>query len=193
VAATGVGLFTVADAHAQEFSGGIVAGASLASFVNEDYPSERRVGVRVGGFLDWAPTAAAGLRVEAAYTGKGVKTAASDLSVALDYIEIPLLARVVFPGSTAPVLFTGPAFGIKVVAERRSSAGSSDYGDLVRPLDFGWVAGVGVAIDLGDRELLIEARYTRGLRAVFDFGDPGDSDSDDKNQAISIGAGVTLF
>ncbi len=142
--------------------------------------------------MQWALASEAGVRVEAAYTTKGVKIADADVVVALDYIEIPVLARVTFPGTVAPVLFTGPAVGIKVMSEYRSSVGNTKYGDLVRPLDFGWTAGAGIAIDVG-RELLIEARYTRGLRTVFNFGDPNDSDSDDRNQTISLGAGLALF
>lgn len=178
---------------AQGLTGGIQAGVALASFVNEDAPSDRRMGVRLGGFLDLALTDMLGARLEGAYVTKGVESADSDVTVALDYIEVPLLARVSFPGAVAPTVFTGPALGIKVKGELRTPEGDSDYGDLVKPVDFGWAVGAGVAPSVAGRDLLVEVRYTRGLRSVYDFGDPDDSDSDDKNQVISVGLGLTLF
>lgn len=180
-------------ARAQNLSGGILAGVASASLANEDGPSDRRVGVRVGGFLDLAVTSSIGARVEAAYAMKGVKSANFDLTVALDYIEIPALARVTLPGSIGPVLFAGPALGIKVTSERRTPSGDNDYGDLVRPIDYGLAAGAGLSFGLGSQDVLVDVRYTRGLRSVFDFGDPSDSDSDDKNEVISVGVGLTLF
>jgi hypothetical protein len=181
------------EARAQNLSGGILGGVALASLANEDGPSERRIGLRVGGFLDVDVTSSLGARVEAAYAMKGVKSADSDVTVALDYIEIPALATLTLPGSIGPMLFAGPAIGIKVTSELRTPAGDTDYGDLVRPVDFGVAVGAGLSVGLGSRDVLVEVRYTRGLRSVFDFGDPSDSDSDDKNEVISAGVAVSLF
>ncbi len=53
---------------------------------------------------------------------------------------------------------------------------------------------MGGGFEIGDsRRFAVEARYTHGLRSVFDFGDPADSDSDDKNQMLSLGVEVRLF
>lgn len=180
-------------ASAQDVSGGIYVGVSLASLVNEDAPSERRVGTRLGGFLDLDVTSLLGARLEGVYVMKGVKSVDSDVTVALDYVEIPLLARISLPGSVAPTLVTGPAFGVKVGAQLQGPFDSFDYGDGVRAFDFGWTIGGGIATAVADRDLLVDVRYTRGLRPVFDFGDPTDLDADDENQAISVGFGLALF
>ena len=167
----------------------------MASFLSEDAPSERRTGLRAGGFFfDLGLWSFFDLGIEAAYAMKGVKSGDSDLTVALDYVELPVLAKFALTERVvAPVLFTGPAPGIKVVAERRSGSGEATYGDLVHQWDLGWVFGGGIETSLGGRRALLDLRYARGLKAVFDFRGPEDSDSDDKHQVVSIGVRVVLF
>lgn len=184
-----------AAAAAQSVSGGIRADLALASFQNADYSTNRRVGLRAGVFADVGLRGPFGLRAEAAYTMKGVKNAdsTSDVTVKLDYIEVPIMAKLSLGGSPGFVLLTGPAAGIKVSSKLTSDSGSTDYGDLVHPIDFGWVAGLGFDASLGGNAVSFDVRYTLGLRSVFDFGDPEDTDSDDKNQVISAGVAIVLF
>jgi hypothetical protein len=180
---------TGAAAPAQTVSAGVTLGPSYSSLLDDEGNSEPRSAVRAGGFVGTALTRVLALRLEAAYAMKGLRQENSTV-VALDYVEVPVLAMLALSDrGIAPFVFTGPALGIKVHA----TVGNLDYGDLVHRYDIGWVFGGGIRTSLAQRRVLIDVRYTRGLRPVFDFGDPEDSDSDDKNQSISLGLGVILF
>ena len=191
--AIGTALLTTALAVNGEAQGrggpsfGVKAGVSAASFLNADFDSDRRVGLTAGGYMDYALTSAMDLRIEALYTQKGVATGST--TVALDYVEVPVLAKVGFVSEgLTPVLYSGFSAGLKVSAK----AGDFDYGDLVHRTEVSWVLGGGLEFAAGERAILLDVRYTRGLTAVFDFGDPSDSDSDDKNQGISVTIGIGL-
>lgn len=194
MALTGLVLSVLAPpAAAQELSGGVLGGLGFASFANADYDTNRRIALRAGGFAVMKLSSSWGGRVEAAYAMKGVEAGGGAVTVALDYIEVPVLAEYwIGTGGTVPVIFTGPAVGFKVVSKLQGDGGSLDYGDSVPDVDFGWVLGGGLETSFGDLPVLLDARYTRGFRSVFDFG-PDDSDSDDKNSVISVGVAVTLF
>ena len=103
------------------------------------------------------------------------------------------MVKVALGSSPGLFLVTGPAVGIKISSKLTSDSESVDYGDLVHSLDVGWVAGLGFETSVGGTSVSFDARYTMGLRSVFDFGDPSDTDSDDKNQVISAGVGIGLF
>jgi len=190
-------LFTAAfgtEGHAQGEEGlsfGVKAGVSAGSFLNEDVDSGRRIGLTAGGFMDYPLTSALDLRVEVLYTMKGVTNGST--TVALDYVEVPVLGRFAFAsGGVTPVLYSGPSAGLKVSAKAKSSSGDFDYGDLVHGVEASWVFGGSLGFAAGERAIELDVRYTLGLTAVFDFGDPSDSDSDDKNQGISVTIGIGL-
>lgn len=178
---------------AQGVSGGIRADVAMASFRNADYDTDPRFGLRAGLYADLAVGDQVGVRGEAVYVMKGVKSADGDATVAFDYVEVPVLVMVGLGTSPGPFVFTGPAVGFKLSAKLKTDSGSVDYEDLVRPIDFGWVAGIGFDASMGGTPVTFDVRYTMGLRSVFDFGDPDDSDADDKNQVFSAGVGVGLF
>ena len=141
--------------------------------------------------MDYPLTSALDLRVEALYTMKGVTNGST--TVALDYVEVPVLAKVAFGGeSVTPFLYSGPSAGLKISAKRKDPSGDLDYGDSIHGVEASWVFGGGLEFAAGGRAIQLDVRYTRGLTTVFDFGDPSDSDSDDKNQGISVAIGIGL-
>ncbi len=182
------------DGHAQGEDGlsfGVKAGGNAGSFRNADFDSGRRTGLTAGGFMDYPLTSALDLRVEALYTMKGVTTGST--TVALDYVEVPILAKFVFASeAVTPFLYSGPSAGLNVSAKAKSPSGDFDYGDLVHGVEASWVFGGGLEFVAGERAIQLDVRYTMGLTSVFDFNDPSDSDSDDKNQGISVTIGIGL-
>jgi hypothetical protein len=98
-------------------------------------------------------------------------------------IEVPIAAKIALGASPIHVL-AGPTFGFLVNSP-------FDDADLVNSFEFGLMGGFGVA-NLGNVPVTFDVRYSTGLTAIFDFG-PDDSDSDKRNQVISLGMGVTLF
>lgn len=178
-----------------QLSGGLRADVALASFQKADYGTDPRTGVRAGVYGDLDLTGPLGIRAEAVYAMKGVKNAdsSSNVVVKLDYLEIPVMAKVAVGGGPGLFLLAGPYVGIKLSSKLTSDSGSIDYGDSVRPLDFGLAGGLGFDASMGGRSVTFDVRYTWGGRAVYDFGDPSDSDSDDKNQVVSAGVGIGIF
>ena len=195
VAALALALAGAERASAQSLSGGVRADVALASFQNADFESSQRVGVRAGLYGDLDLQGPIGIRGEVVYAMKGVKNdeSASDLTVKLDYIEVPVMAKVGLGTGSGLFLLAGPAVGFKISSKLSSGSSSMDYGDLVKPVDFGLVGGLGLEASLGGTSVTLDVRYTWGMRAVYDFGDPEDSDSDDKTQVISAGVGIGLF
>lgn len=181
---TSIPVIVAAPAAAQEFSGGIRADLALASLRNEDVEQSRRAGIRVGVFGDLALSGPVDLHGEIVYANKGSRSESSDRTLELDYIEVPIAAKVALGASPIHVL-AGPTFAFLV----NSPFGDSD---LVNSFEFGLMGGFGFDATLGTVPVTFDIRYATGLTAIFDFG-PDDSDSDDRNQLISLGMGVTLF
>jgi hypothetical protein len=96
----------------------------------------------------------------------------------LSYIEFPLLAR--YRGNPSakvrPVLLGGPVVGFKVASSMEISAqgesASQDISDGVNSTTFGLLAGVGLAIDVGQTTALVfQGRYYLGLTEPIDDAD----------------------
>lgn len=163
----------------------IKAGVNFATFAEEEdesQPGTRRgltaglaVRVPVGGRFS--------IQLEGLLSDKG---ASFDFgSDRLRYIEGPVLGRVDFsaPGaSVRPFALTGvaPAFRLNAGATRADGTSSLDR---IRAFDIGWVAGAG--FEAG--RILLEARYTRGLRPL-DTPDGHDHPAR-RNRVFSVLAG----
>lgn len=175
-------------ASAQSVTGGIRVGASASSLVNEDSDdSTRRLGVNPGVFVDFNLNPRVAIRLEGAFAMKGSKGEGSggDYTVALDYAEAPILLKLKPSAGQPVVVMAGVAPSRKVGAKYKADGDTTKYGDLVHSFDLGLVVGVGFGP--------VDVRYTRGTKPVFNFNDPEDSDSDDKNQTISVGVSIPLF
>ncbi len=88
----------------------------------------------------------------------------------LDYIEIPLLLKVMIPteGALKPSFFAGPAISFVVSSnlglELVGVSEDVDIGSLVKSTDFGLVFGGCLDIDLSPKNfIVIDARYELGL------------------------------
>lgn len=176
---------------AQDFTGGVRADLAIASLQNDEGENSPRLGLRAGVFGDLELGGPLSVRTEVVYAMKGAKTEGG-ATIELDYIEVPIVAKIA-PGWGRGLFFlAGPAMDIKVSSRFSSRATTFDYGDSVPTLDFGLVGAVGFGAVLGRVPVSFDVRYTRGMGAVFTFG-PDDSDSDDRNQVVSAGLGVVLF
>ncbi len=104
--------------------------------------------------------------------------------VKLNYIEIPVLIKYVFPteGSFEPNIFAGPAVSFLMSADY----GDEDIKDYITSVDFGLAFGAGADIAIGDGggKVTFDGRYTLGLTNIND-----DVDSDE----FSIKNGVITF
>jgi hypothetical protein len=138
---------------------------------------------RVASWLEFQP--------EALYSVKGAKVDEGSFSskAIVDYLEVPMLARVSRRGSgrTGFYVAGGPYVALQLRARTRTSFSGGtieeiDIGEEVERLDFGVSAGGGV--EWGS--LVFDARYSHGLKDV-----DKDRSADIKltNRVIAITAG----
>ncbi len=174
---------------------------SAALEIPEEF-TERRRGMAIGGFVQIDFTGPFALQPEAAYVQKGfdIPTIPNDPNVeagslALDYVEIPVLAKLQIPvaGPITPTVFAGPAVSVNVNAEfdePRPGTDPRDISDFVNGTEVGAHMGAGLDIEAGGMLLMLDARYTRGLTGVFDEEEINDAASDITNEGFRISLGI---
>ncbi len=180
-------------AAAQGFGIGAKGGVNLATQRIERDGEERtdlttRVGMVAGVFATLPVTSWFDVQSEALYTSKGGRLDLDGVkaSVAVDYLEVPVLARLSRrgPGGGRYYAAAGPSIAFRLRSRSRTSFGSAteevDLGEDIEALDYGFAAGGGIEIG----RLVFDGRYTFGLK---------DIDKDDSatatNRALSITAG----
>lgn len=182
-------------------------GVNLASFLGSDAGDAGSVtGLNLGGSFGLLGLGPVRLLGEVYYRQKGgsgtlagfqaAAAAGETVEVGIDYVEIPVLARVDLRGGggVTPYLQGGPAFGWKLQCGVRASAAGAaetDCDDLtenlqetVRDYEMGAVVGAGVDIPVlgGLGALSLDARYTHGLSRIGDGPDAFDV----RNRAFTL-------
>jgi opacity protein-like surface antigen len=113
----------------------------------------------------------------------------------LNYIELPVLGRVLFPlsGPVSPYIVAGPRLGLLVSAETTDANGNvQDSSDETNTFDVGFSAGVGALIQVGSRVMLtIEGRYDQSLMNRLDF-DGEEVTNDQRHRAFFLMLGVSM-
>ena len=183
------------EASAQVTGAGVRAGVNVSTMDSSGGSGEAPVDPQargvVAGYLTWRLLPWLELQPEAAYSLKGAKTEESGIvaKALLDYLEVPILARVT-RGRNGGRRFYGTGGGAVAVllrARTRAAFGGSteeiDISEDVETVDWGVVVGGGV--ELG--ALVLDLRYTHGLRDI----DPDRSDEVKvRNRAVSFSAGL---
>ena len=182
-----------APAFAQEgVSGGVKVGVGFANLSSddEDFDSlDTRTGVVVGGFANVPVGERLSVVIEALFTQKGAKEVFEDdseVTIKLDYIEVPILFNVGFDTMTTvqPFVYAGvaPAFNTSAKVVEEFGDGEEDEVDIdddVKAFDVGLVFGGGVRFGI----FAVEGRYTLGLVNV---NDDADVDESVKNRQAAI-------
>ena len=174
------------------------AGLSIANIAGdvEDYfgtTLDSRTGFNGGIFFMYQFNKMFAIQPEVYYTMKGAskKIEGVDVSVKLDYVEVPLFLKFVIPvegSNVRPVIFAGPALGFNMSAKVKGESGEGseevDVKDYVKSTDFSLIFGGGVGFMVGTNELGADVRYSLGLTSWDNTG----ADADVKNNVISINA-----
>jgi len=155
-----------------------------------------RIGLLVGGNVALEFNELLAAQVELNYVQKGIKQEQISptrvaVTVKLDYIEIPLLAKVRLPiRPLRPEAFLGPYFALKVnsSAEVERGTTSTNVGlSSVEPFDFGIQFGGGLEFDVAPAfSVFANARYAIGLINIID----NDATNAWKNRAIEVLGGL---
>jgi hypothetical protein len=177
---------------------GVSAGFNLATFSGKDIQgAENKSGFGGGVYLAIPVAPQIEFQPELLYTAKGAKSsdAGFEAAVRLNYVEIPLLARVNFPTSSdvTPHLYLGPAIAFKAGCSLSASGNgistsagcdglTDDAGQpiSIAAVDFGAVVGGGLGFNVGGQRATVGVRYDLGLKNITSGG--GES----KNRTLSF-------
>ena len=168
-------------------------GVNLTTFVGGDVEDvESRKGLNLGAAIPLFHFGPIAIVPEIYYAQKGADFPTQGLGLvefSLDYIEIPVLARLNLGGGMIrPYLQAGPSFAWQLDCSLSLSTGEGDAEDCgdtldeeVRDYDQGIVFGGGVDFSVaGIGALNLDARFERGLARITKDGE------DVKNQAFTL-------
>ncbi|HSJ07762.1 MAG TPA: outer membrane beta-barrel protein [Longimicrobiales bacterium] len=153
-----------------------------------------------GGYLRLGLGERLGLQVEVLSVTKGSdirsETPADNAEIRIEYVEIPLLLQIpVAAGETfAPYIYGGPTLSLEVRCRYTDAAGDTadceDRGFATSSPDFGLSAGTGLALLLGPGILLLEGRYTWGLKNIN--AGTGEAAGRVRNRSAAVTAGFVV-
>ena len=198
--------FIPAHASAQGVTVGIKGGLSntnvkftFAPGEDEGFPSPDAVnGLIIGGWVGRDFNAKAGMLVEFFYDQGGAKLGFTDVegnryeqTINVDYIQIPVLARMNFKASDTAVMhvFGGPTFGFKARQSEKLTVNGIDVPSeeieeaRIKSNDMGITIGAG--FDIG--KFVIDARYTWGLVNINKDSGGGEPEVKTKQFAVMFG------
>jgi hypothetical protein len=189
-------------ASAQGLAGyGFKVGLNMANLSGDDVieGTDSKMGFCLGGFVTYSLNEMIALQPEVLYTMKGAKWEEEvfgetlEVTWTLDYLEIPILAKVVIPtqGTVKPNLFVGPALGINLRGKAKAEiAGESEEGDIedMKSTDFGLVFGAGIDFGLPHSAITVDGRYVMGLSTI----DDSEEKADVKNGVITFMIGYSF-
>lgn len=126
--------------------------------------------------------------------GLGVVDLTANVTMTLDYIDIPILGVLSFPaGETMRFrAMAGPVLSFNTKAdvdvEVAGYSQSEDFGDYIKSVDVGGLIGAGLVIPAGALNFNFDARYTMGFTSI----DDSDADLNIKNSAIAVTAALGI-
>lgn len=193
-AACAFALLGAAPAFAQMPGLGIKGGINLATQrTSGDGGGDEKLktlpAIVAGAFATFPLTSWLEFQPEVLYSVKGARAGIAGITsrVLIDYLEVPLLARVSRRGGAMGYYIAGgPSAAFQMRARIRTKFSGStdeiDIGDEIERVDFG--AAIGGGVEIGS--LVIDGRYTHGLKDI-------DKDKSDDvkvtNRAVTITAG----
>ena len=170
---------------------GLKAGLNVADLTGADAPvnTDPRLGFSGGLMADVPITPMFSVRPEVLYSQKGVSSSTNDVTLAVDYIEIPVLVAATIPATETGLMlgaYVGPALGVKVRESLNGFGGLPNADNVFKSTDLG--AAFGVTVGAGP--FMIDGRYTVGLQDAIDSNVFNNNNA--RNAVFSF-SGVYLF
>ena len=154
--------------------------------------------------MDFSVSDLVAVEIGALYAQKGYQDRSDtdvDVTFAMDYFEIPLLAVIgVGSGPVGARFYLGPTFGFQVGCEFAAKDGSTttsracahplfEGGIRTSSVDIGGLAGLGLVLDAGRVDLNLDVMFDFGLTSVLnDTGDRGPA----KHRVFFFATGLSL-
>lgn len=167
---------------------------------------DSKTGFTVGGFASFGLSPLFDIQPEVLYVQRGGEQEAAGVEgrLKLNYVEVPVLAKLNFPveGATPvkPHVYAGPSIALELSCDIEAESGGqsaevacddSSVGLETKSFDLGLVFGGGVGFALGPGMLTLDGRYVLGMT---DINDVAGSTLDARNRTFQVmaGYGVTL-
>lgn len=182
---------------------GIKAGISYSKVTNDNVgDSDHKMGVAAGISISYDLLPGITLQPELLYVQQGGRwdinildggtiVGNGELTWKLNYLQVPVLARVNLPvvGAFLPTLIAGPALSIKTASTYETEQGGSlvSSGDLddLASTDLSLIVGVGFKVGAGPAGIVVDARYNLGSTNLNDT----DADVTINNRGFQVLAG----
>ncbi|MGI4738452.1 MAG: porin family protein [Janthinobacterium lividum] len=160
----GLALGLTGAAQAQTARFGLKAGASLTNVTKTGDGASNKFGFNGGILANFAVSDMFSIQPEVLYSNKGfkVKDGSNNERLALNYIDVPVLAKVA-TGATGLFFELGPQVGFRTSAAYKDSNNSLSFNDAINSVDFGYAAGLGFQTESG---AMIGLRYNGGFTNV---------------------------
>lgn len=168
-------------------------GGDDADQILEDRSLDSKTGFCGGLFFMYQFSNMFAIQPEAYYTMKGAtySEGGGELTITLDYVEVPLLIKFLIPvegSNIRPSIFAGPSIGFNMTAKSKvefeGESEENDFKDETESTEFSLAFGGGLGYMIGKNELGIDVRYILGLNTFDKSSDPWDL----KNNVININA-----
>ena len=152
---------------------GLKSGLNISNLHGKDAVDlDSRLGFAGGFFISYQTKSIFTIQPELSYTMKGATTKIGPVNITLayDYVEIPILFKFVFrlkdnPG-LKPAIFAGPFIAFKtkskIYAKLNEESEEADI-EYVTPRDYGVQFGGALGIDIGKYELGLDIRFVPGF------------------------------
>jgi len=200
-----------APAYAGKTTFGIKAGLNVSNISGTpegwDDSIEWKAGFTGGAFLNYAFNKNFSIQPELLFTQRGFRSALLegiidvDLTVSLDYFELPVLAKYAFSAEKKfrPTLFAGPSFaycsGSTLTFSSWIFSGDIDFSSVTHTTDFSIVLGGGFDYVLERGTIVFDTRFTYGFTNVIVSGDfeiNGDTETIDEDDFKNYGVSFML-
>lgn len=175
-------LLAATSALAGPFGKTVKAGVTLMKMTNDVAgDSDYKSGMAAGVGLSYPMVPGLTLAPELLYVQQGGKysgittdihghvTGSSDFNYGLNYLQVPVLARVNLPvvGALLPTVVAGPALSFKLSSTFTADGEESDW-DGVASTDFGWIVGLAFKVGVGPSGFTMDVRYNNGTSNLND-------------------------
>lgn len=172
---------------------GIKTGVAMSNIFGRDVYDQRfRAGFTCGIFMTYGIGRTFAVQPELLFVMKGSKYVngrGSDAyreTMSLEYVELPILAKLYLPLSRAfrTHVFAGPAPALNIRAQvdaRFAGESQEETLDNVMGFDLGLAVGAGIEVPVGRGRITFETRYTAGLTTLSK-----EPDDDIRNGAVSL-------
>lgn len=177
------------NAQAQGAAFGLKAGINVANLsvkdVGDTFDPSNRTGFLAGVFMRVPAGRSIAFQPEVLLSRQGAKftDGIDSAKINLDYLQIPLLARIT-PGGSPVGFVVGPSLGFRTAAKLVTPGiDDEDVADQIKRSDVGLVAGITADVS----RLVLDGRYTWGLSNV---GTDSSDTSRVRNRVVSLTVGL---